>query len=98
MNITWSGILSILIGFLGIGIMILVHEFGHAFAARACGITVEALSFGFGPAVFKWTRGETKYIIRAIPFGGSCKMSGGDDITNAISQKKKHIEQQILCL
>ena len=92
MNITWSGILSILIGFLGIGIMILVHEFGHAFAARACGITVEALSFGFGPAVFKWTRGETKYIIRAIPFGGSCKMSGGDDITNAISQKKKHIE------
>ena len=92
MNITWSGILSILIGFLGIGIMILVHEAGHALAARACGITVEALSFGFGPALFKWTRGETKFIIRAIPFGGSCKMSGGDDITNAISQKKKHIE------
>ena len=92
MSFTWSSILSILIGFLGIGIMILVHEFGHAFAARACGITVEALSFGFGPAIFKRTRGETQFIIRAIPFGGSCKMSGGDDIQNAITQKKKHIE------
>lgn len=92
MSFTWSSILSILIGFLGIGIMILVHEFGHAFAARACGITVEALSFGFGPAIFKRTKGETQFIIRAIPFGGSCKMSGGDDIQNAITQKKKHIE------
>ena len=92
MSFTLSSILSILIGFLGIGIMILVHEFGHAFAARACGITVEALSFGFGPAIFKRTRGETQFIIRAIPFGGSCKMSGGDDIQNAITQKKKHIE------
>ncbi|MBR5099482.1 MAG: site-2 protease family protein, partial [Spirochaetales bacterium] len=43
---SWSWIISILIGFLGIGIMILVHEFGHMLAARACGINVEVLSFG----------------------------------------------------
>ena len=72
--------------------MILVHELGHMLAARASGIRVEALSFGFGPAIFKRYRGETAYIIRAIPFGGSCKMSGGDDIRNAISQHKKRIE------
>ena len=89
---SWSWIISILIGFLGIGIMILVHEFGHMLAARACGINVEVLSFGFGPAIFKWEGKETRYVIRAIPFGGSCKMSGGDDLQNAIAQKKKHIE------
>ena len=89
---TLSGIVSVLIGFLGISIMIMVHELGHMLAARAAGIRVEALSFGFGPAIFKRYRGETAYIIRAIPFGGSCKMSGGDDIRNAISQHKKRIE------
>ena len=92
MSFTWSSIVSILIGFLGISIMILVHEIGHMLAARACGIRVEALSFGLGPALFRWGKNETKYIIRAIPFGGSCKMSGGDDIQNAIRQNKKHIE------
>ena len=92
MSFTWSSIASILIGFLGISIMILVHEIGHMLAARACGIRVEALSFGLGPAIFRWGKNETKYIIRAIPFGGSCKMSGGDDIQNAIRQNKKHIE------
>ncbi len=92
MNITWSGVISVLIGFLGISIMIMVHEAGHALAARACGINVEVLSFGFGPALIRKTRGSTQYVLRAIPFGGSCKMSGGDDIQNAITQKKKRIE------
>ena len=89
---TWSGLVSVLIGFLGISIMILVHELGHMTAARAAGINVEVLSFGFGPALFRFHGKETQYVIRAIPFGGSCKMSGGDDIQNAISQKKKRIE------
>ena len=89
---SWSGLVSVLIGFLGISIMILVHELGHMMAARACGINVEVLSFGFGPALFRFHGKETQYVIRAIPFGGSCKMSGGDDIQNAISQKKKRIE------
>ena len=92
-QLTWSWIFSILIGFLGISVMILVHELGHMSAARACSIDVEALSFGFGPALFKWYgRTGTKYVVRAIPFGGSCKMSGGDDLRNAIAQKKRHIE------
>ena len=89
---SWSGLVSVLIGFLGISIMILVHELGHMMAARASGINVEVLSFGFGPALFRFHGKETQYVIRAIPFGGSCKMSGGDDIQNAISQNKKRIE------
>jgi regulator of sigma E protease len=92
-QLTWSWIFSILIGFLGISVMILVHEFGHMYAARACGITVEALNFGFGPTLFKrYGRTGTRYVIRAIPFGGSCKMSGGDDLHSAIAQKKSRID------
>ena len=65
---SWSGLVSVLIGFLGISIMILVHELGHMMAARACGINVEVLSFGFGPALFRFHGKETQYVIRAIPF------------------------------
>lgn len=92
LHITWSWLLSVAIGMLGIGIMILVHELGHMVAARACGINVEILRFGFGPALFRWGKGDTQYIIGAIPFGGLCKMSGQDDLQSAIAQKKRHID------
>lgn len=92
MTLTWSWILSICIGLLGIGIMVVVHELGHFIAARICGISVQTLQFGFGPAILKWGKKETEYRIAIIPFGGLCRMRGQDDLKNAISQKKKHIE------
>ncbi len=92
MTITWSWILSIAIGLLGIGIMVVVHELGHFIAAKACGISVQTLQFGFGPAIVKWGKGETEYRIAIVPFGGLCRMRGQDDLKNAISQKKKRIE------
>ena len=92
MTLTWSWILSIGIGLLGIGIMVIVHELGHFIAARACHISVQTLQFGFGPALLKWGKGETEYRISVVPFGGLCRMRGQDDLKNAISQKKKHIE------
>lgn len=91
-SITWSWIASIAIGLLGISVMVIVHELGHFAAARAFGISVQTLQFGFGPAIFRWGKGETEYRIAAIPFGGMCRMMGQDDLRNAIAQKKKHIE------
>ena len=91
-TITWSWIVSIAIGLLGISVMVIVHELGHFAAARAFGISVQTLQFGFGPAIFRWGKGETEYRIAAIPFGGMCRMMGQDDLRNAIAQKKKHIE------
>lgn len=91
-SITWSWIVSIAIGLLGISVMVIVHELGHFAAARAFGISVQTLQFGFGPAIFRWGKGETEYRIAAIPFGGMCRMMGQDDLRNAIVQKKKHIE------
>lgn len=53
-----------------LGLLILVHEYGHYLAARAAGIPVAVFSVGFGPAVFKWRRGETEFRLAAVPFGG----------------------------
>ena len=59
-----------------IGVMILVHEFGHYFAARIFDVKVETFSFGFGPRLFGFRRGETDFRFSLILFGGYVKMTG----------------------
>jgi regulator of sigma E protease len=59
-----------------IGVMILVHELGHYWAARYFDVKVETFSFGFGPRLFGWKSGDTDFRVSAIPFGGYVKMSG----------------------
>jgi regulator of sigma E protease len=59
-----------------IGVMILVHELGHYWAARFFDVKVETFSFGFGPRLFGFRRGETDFRFSAILFGGYVKMSG----------------------
>jgi regulator of sigma E protease len=68
-----------------IGVMILVHELGHYFAARFFDVKVETFSFGFGPRLFGFRRGETDFRFSAILFGGYVKMTGdqpGEDATS----------------
>ena len=59
-----------------IGVMILIHEMGHFLAARFFDVRVEVFSFGFGPRLFGFRKGEVDYRISAIPFGGYVKMVG----------------------
>ena len=59
-----------------IGVMILVHELGHYWAARYFDVKIEAFSFGFGPRLFGFKRGETDFRFCAILFGGYVKMAG----------------------
>src|SRR5436305_15270810 len=59
-----------------IGVMIMIHELGHFWAARFFDVRVEAFSFGFGPSLYKFRRGETEYRLSAILFGGYVKMAG----------------------
>jgi len=59
-----------------IGVMILVHEFGHYFAARFFDVKIETFSFGFGPRLFGFRRGETDFRFSLILFGGYVKMTG----------------------
>jgi regulator of sigma E protease len=59
-----------------LGIMVLVHEFGHFAVAKLCGIRVEVFAIGFGKRLFGFKRGDTDYRISAIPLGGYVKMAG----------------------
>ena len=59
-----------------IGVMILIHELGHFWAARFFDVRVDAFSFGFGPRLFGFRRGETDFRFSLILFGGYVKMAG----------------------
>ena len=71
-------ILSIIYFILILGVIVLVHEFGHFFFAKLFGIYVYEFSIGMGPKLFskKGKKGETTYSIRAIPIGGFCQLAG----------------------
>ncbi|HZO56799.1 MAG TPA: RIP metalloprotease RseP [Bryobacteraceae bacterium] len=59
-----------------IGVMIVIHELGHYWAARWFDIRVDTFSFGFGPRLFGFKKGETDFRVSAIPFGGFVRMAG----------------------
>ncbi len=59
-----------------LGIMIIVHEFGHFAAAKLFGVRVETFSVGFGKRLLGFRRGDTDYRLSLIPLGGYVKMSG----------------------
>jgi regulator of sigma E protease len=72
-------VLTILATLVALSVLILVHEFGHFFAAKSVDIAAPRFSLGLGPRVagFKW--GETDFVISAIPLGGYVKMAGMED-------------------
>jgi regulator of sigma E protease len=59
-----------------IGLMVIVHEFGHFAVAKLLKVRVEAFSFGFGPRLFGFKYGETDYKVCLLPLGGFVKMTG----------------------
>jgi regulator of sigma E protease len=71
--------MNTLIGiFLVLGVMILVHEWGHFIVARFFGVRVDVFSIGFGPRLFGFKWGATDYRISALPLGGYVRMAGQD--------------------
>jgi regulator of sigma E protease len=60
----------------GLGFVIFLHELGHFLLAKWNGVKVEKFSIGFGPTVFGFRRGETEYVLAAVPLGGFVKMLG----------------------
>ena len=74
-------ILYVLLAILLLGILIMVHEFGHFAVARLCGIAVKEFSLGFGPVIWQHTskKSDTTFSIRPIPMGGYCMFYGDTD-------------------
>lgn len=79
-------------------VLVLVHELGHFFSAKACGVKVEELGIGFPPRLLGVKRGETVYSINAIPLGGFCKMAGEEDPDIDRSLASKSIGARVLVL
>ena len=59
-----------------IGILVFVHEFGHFIMAKRAGVRVEKFSLGMGPKLFGFKKGDTEYVLSALPLGGYVKMAG----------------------
>jgi regulator of sigma E protease len=64
------------LAFVGFAVLVILHELGHFWAAKAVGMRVEKFSLFFPPTLFSRKRGETEYAIGAIPAGGYVKISG----------------------
>ncbi len=63
--------------FVAISILVAVHEYGHFWVARRCGVFVERFSIGFGPVIWRYQdKIGTEYVLSAIPLGGYVKMQG----------------------
>jgi regulator of sigma E protease len=59
-----------------LGLLIVVHELGHFWMARACGVKVLRFSVGFGRPIARWVWGpdRTEWVIAAVPYGGYVRM------------------------
>jgi len=76
-----------------LGLMVLVHEFGHFIVAKWCGVRVETFAVGFGKRVVGIRRGGTDYQINVLPLGGYVKMAGeipGEEISNDPGELNNH--------
>jgi regulator of sigma E protease len=63
-----------------IGVMVLIHEWGHYIVAKSLGVTVKVFSIGFGKRLFGFERNGTDYRVSALPFGGYVKMAGDNPL------------------
>ncbi len=75
--------LTIIIGILVLGLVILIHELGHFIMAKRAGILCHEFSIGMGPLLYSKKKGETLYAIRAIPLGGYVSMAG-EEVTSEL--------------
>ncbi|XBQ15620.1 MAG: RIP metalloprotease [Oceanicaulis sp.] len=79
-----SGLLSVLAFVAVISFVVVIHELGHYWAGRICGVHAEAFSIGFGPGLFGWTdRLGTRWRVAALPLGGYVRFRGDENAASA---------------
>ena len=61
--------------FIALGVLVTIHEFGHFWVARRCGVKVERFSIGFGTPLLRWRdKQDTEFVLALLPLGGYVKM------------------------
>ena len=71
--------MKIVVSLIVFSIIILFHELGHFLLAKKNGIKVNEFSLGLGPTIWGVQKGDTKYSLKLLPFGGACMMEGEDE-------------------
>ena len=57
--------------FIAFGVLVTIHEFGHFWVARRCGVKVEKFSIGFGKTILSWRdKQDTEFVLSVLPLGG----------------------------
>jgi regulator of sigma E protease len=84
-------IAKILLGLIGLGVVVFVHELGHFLAARLVGIEVEAFSIGWGRPILKRKFRGVEYRLGMFPLGGYCKMRGENEFQEAWENHRREI-------
>ena len=73
-------LLTLIVFILVFGVVVIAHELGHFLIAKLNGIRVVEFAVGMGPAICKFTKGETRYVLRLLPLGGACMFEGEDGV------------------
>lgn len=87
-------IVTIIVFVLIFGVVVIAHELGHFLIAKLNGIKVLQFSIGMGPDIIKFTKGETKYVLKLLPIGGACMFEGEDGIYSTASDSGEKEEQK----
>lgn len=74
--------MRIIVALIIFSVIIIIHELGHFLLAKHHGVCVQEFSLGLGPTIWGITKGETKYCLNLLPFGGSCMMLGEDEASD----------------
>lgn len=91
-------VVTIIIGLVVLSVILLTHELGHFITAKASRVRVEEFGLGFPPRLISFKKGETRYSINAIPFGGFNKLTGEEDPKDprSLAGKKRSVRLLIL--
>lgn len=95
----WSSVYPVIIAILFFELIIVIHEGGHFVAARLMKVKVNEFAIGMGPKLVQFKKGDTKYSLRLIPFGGYCQMEGeNEDSENEGSFSSKKVWQRMVVI
>lgn len=93
-----STALSVIIGILIFCAIVIIHEGGHYFAAKLCGVPVSEFSIGMGPVLFSRQGKETLFTLRAFPIGGFCSMGEDEDSEDENSFRRQAVWKRMIVI
>ena len=88
--------MNIIVALIIFSVIIIIHELGHFLLAKLNDVCVQEFTLGLGPTLIGFQKGETKYCLKALPFGGSCVMLGEEEASDDVRAfHNKNVWQRI---